>query len=594
MPAATGNESRFVQLPTMRVTLLWTRRSRLNEPAWSLTPLRQRSTREAQPQRAGSAGRAGRQGRRSAGRDPGCPTRHQSTRKTSPILAQEVSKKALWRKLGLHRINPKGQEALAELAGKAADLLAETLVAQRATNQPAKTSPILAQEVSKKALWRKPGLHRINPKGQEALAELAGKAADLLAETLVAQRATNQPAKTSPILAQEVSKKALWRKLGLHRINPKGQEALAELAGKAADLLAETLVAQCATNQPAKTSPILAQEVSKKALWRKLGLHRINPKGQEALAELAGKAADLLAETLVAQRATNQPAKTSPILAQEVSKKALWRKLGLHRINPKGQEALAELAGKAADLLAETLVAQRATNQPAKTSPILAQEVSKKALWRKLGLHRINPKGQEALAELAGKAADLLAETLVAQRATNQPAKTSPILAQEVSKKALWRKLGLHRINPKGQEALAELAGKAADLLAETLVAQRATNQPAKTSPILAQEVSKKALWRKLGLHRINPKGQEALAELAGKAADLLAETLVAQRATNQPAKTSPILAQEVSKKALWRKLGLHRINPKGQEAAEHAPSSTADLPPDVLVAKQVTYSAAG
>src|SRR5205085_1584288 len=132
---------------------------------------------------------------------------------------------------------------------------------------------------------------------------------------------------------------------------------------------------------------------------------------------------------------------------------------------------------------------------------------------------------------------------LVAERATDGAAKWRADLAEQVAEEALWGEL---RAGIERQQA-AELSGEAADLLAEALVAERAADGAAKWRADLAEQVAEEALWGEL---RAGIERQQA-AELSGETADLLAEALVAERATDGAAKWRADLAEQVAEEAL-------------------------------------------
>ncbi|MCH8684225.1 hypothetical protein [Pedomonas mirosovicensis] len=381
------------------------------------------------------------------------------------LLAKRLLAKRLLLLLEL-RHGLERQEA-AQLAGKAADGLAKPLVAERAADGPADRRPILFQQVAEEALWR------------ELL--LAERRAELLA--------------AKGLLTKRLLAKRLLLELrhGLER-----QEA-AQLAGKTADGLAKPLVAECAANGPADRRAILLQQVAEEALRCEL------------LLLLKRRAELLAAKGLLTKRL---------LLLLEL-------RHGLER-----QEA-AQLAGKAADGLAKPLVAEQVADGAANRRAVLLQQVAEEALRCELLL-------------LKRRAELLAAKGLLTKRLL-----TKRLLLLEL-------RHGLER-----QEA-AQLAGKAADGLAEPLVAKGAADGSADRRAILLQQVAEEALRRELLLQLL-------------KLLQLLQ------------------LLQLVHLRKWLLELGLEfRRGLEGQETAQNAAKGAAHGLPRALVAEEPAYRAAG
>ena len=204
-------------------------------------------------------------------------------------------------------------------------------------------------------------------------------------------------------------------------------------------------------------------------------------------------------------------------------------------------------------------------------------------LLLRIGLqHRIGLEREHA-AELAGNAADLVADAGLSEQAADGSAKRLTKLADQVAEHSLRRELAhllsvglLHRIGLEGQHA-AELAGDAAELAAEPGLTEQAADGAAERLAELADQVAEQSLWRELlhllhllqllqllllrqllriGLHGVSGEGQDAAADAAGHLPDLATEAGIAEQpadaAPDQPADRA---AQQAAEQALRRKL---------------------------------------
>src|SRR5262249_20704030 len=157
----------------------------------------------------------------------------------------------------------------------------------------------------------------------------------------------------------------------------------------------------------------------------------------------------------------------------------------------------------------------------------LAEQIAEEALRIELraGLER-----QEA-AELAGDAADLLAESGIAEPSADQPAQLRADLAEQIAEKSLRIELraGLER-QEREEVAAAEAVVVAAQLWA--------------AEPPLRSDL-------RAGFEREN-----ASQDAASGFADRLAEIAVAELAADKPASQIPQCgAKQAAEKSLWRKL---------------------------------------
>jgi hypothetical protein len=106
------------------------------------------------------------------------------------------------------------------------------------------------------------------------------------------------------------------------------------------------------------------------------------------------------------------------------------------------------------------------------------------------------------------------------------------------------------RFGAEGQE-VSELAGGTADLLTKSPVSERAAKSAAERPGELAKEVAEQALRHHL---RVSAEGK-IMRELAGGSADLLAESLIAEGASDGTSERAGELAKEVPPQALWHEL---------------------------------------
>ena len=321
---------------------------------------------------------------------------------------------------------------------------------------------------------------------------------------------------------------------GLERQQP------AELPGDAADLLAQTAVTEASADRAAELSAELAGEVAEESLRGELAagiLLLILRIGIVALrsrlerqqpAELSGDAADLLAEATVAEASADPSADRTGDLADGVTEESLRRELRRRLLllvlrvgivplwSCFERQQPAELSGDAADLLAQTAVAESSADPSAGRAGKLTDGVTDESLRRELrgGLLLVLRVGviplrscfeRQQAAELSGDAADLLAEAAVAETSADPSADRTGDLADGVTEESLRRELrgGLLLILRVGIVALrsglerqqpAELPGDAADLLAEPLIAKATADPSAERAAELAECIADSAL----------------------------------------------------------------------------------------------------
>ena len=190
------------------------------------------------------------------------------------------------------------------------------------------------------------------------------------------------------------------------------------------------------------------------------------------------------------------------------------------------RQEVAQLPGKAADGLAETLVAKGAANGAADRCAILLQQVAEESLWRKLLPERL-------LLELRQ---GLLLEQMLQDR---------ELLQLLLGQLKLIEHRELRRALERQQTA--ETTRDVADALTDARLTEQAADSPARRATILLQQVAEEALRLELG----RALERQEVAELTRDVADALTDARLAEQAADGATGGAAVLLQQVAEEAL-------------------------------------------